>query len=408
MRDLLLSVCILGASLAPVSTARGQGTRPTPPTLTDLLAIAARQNPDIQAARYAIDSAHGEQQIARSFPNPAFAYAPGVPTQYLLSQQVDVGPDRLFRTRAAGHGKEAAARDLQDVVRRVTFSVRTGYYDLLLANALLDVNREQLDIVRQLLAADSVRLTHGDIPARDLAKTELAVAQAEAAFAKARANVRAASIQLQVLLGVLHPDTAFTVAGELHYRPVNLSEDSIAALAAAHRPDLLAADQRIAQGHALHSLATARLIPTPDVSLVYQPSEPFANGSNYAIGVGVTVPLFNWNGGERTRARAGLEQAELTRRRVGTQVQGEIATTLDSVRATKALAERYESGLLAKARGVLDTERYAYHAGAVSLLELLDAIRQYGSTRADYYIAVHDYWVSLAAIDRAVGQDVVP
>jgi outer membrane protein TolC len=93
---------------------------------------------------------------------------------------------------------------------------------------------------------------------------------------------------------------------------------------------------------------------------------------------------------------------------VGTQVQGEVATALDSVRATKALAERYERGLLAKARGVLDTERYAYHAGAVSLLELLDAVRQYGNTRADYFTAVHDYWVSLAAIDRAVGQDVVP
>jgi cobalt-zinc-cadmium efflux system outer membrane protein len=370
--------------------------------------MAARQNPDIQAARYAVDSVRGEQQIARSFPNPAFAYAPGVPSQYLVSQQLDVGPDRLYRTRAAGHGKEATAQDLQDVVRRVTFAVRTGYYDLLLANALLDVNREQLDIVRQFLAADSVRLAHGDIPARDVAKTELEVAQAEAAFAKATASAHAASIGLQVLLGIVHPDTAFTVAGELHYRPVNLSEESIAALAVAHRPDLQAADQRIAQGHALHSLATARLFPTPELSLVYQPSEPFANGSNYAIGLGITVPLFNWNSGERTRARAGLEQAELTRRRVGTQVQGEVATALDSVRATKALAERYEGGLLAKARTVLDTERYAYHAGAVSLLDLLDAIRQYGRTRADYYTAVHDYWVSLAAIDRAVGQDVVP
>lgn len=39
---------------------------------------------------------------------------------------------------------------------------------------------------------------------------------------------------------------------------------------------------------------------------------------------------------------------------------------------------------------------------------LLDAIREYPDTRAEYYGAVHDYWVSLYAVDRAAGQDLVP
>jgi len=241
-----------------------------------------------------------------------------------------------------------------------------------------------------------------------VAKTELEMARAEAAFARAQANVHAASVGLQVTLGIAHPDTAFTVAGELRYEPVSLPGDSVSSLAVANRPDVRATEQRIAQSRALHSLAIATLFPAPTLSLVYQPSQPFASGSNYALGVGFTLPLFYWNSGERTRARAGLEQAELSRRRVSTQVYGEVATALDSLRAAKGLAERYESGLLAKARAVLETERYAYQAGAASLLDLLDAIREYTDTRAEYYGAVHDYWVSVYAVDRAAGQDLVP
>lgn len=408
MRPLLLSLFLVSGSLAPLAAARGQVAQGLPPTLSDLLALAMRQNPDIQASRLTVDSAYGEQQIARGIPNPSLGIVPGNPFQYSAGEPVDVFPERLFRTRAAGRATDAARRDVQDVIRRVTFAVRAGYYDLLLANALRGVNREELDIVRQLLAADSTRLAHGDIPARDVAKTELELARAEAAFARAEANVHAASVGLQVLLGIAHPDTGFTVAGELRYEPVSLPEDSVNSLAVANRPDVRATEQRIAQSRALHSLAIATLFPAPTLSLVYQPSQPFESGSNYALGVGFTLPLFYWNSGERTRTRAGLEQAELNRRRVSTQVQGEVATALDSVRAAKALAERYESGLLAKARAVLETERYAYQAGAASLLDLLDAIREYADTRAEYYVAVHGYWVSLYAVDRAAGRDLVP
>jgi cobalt-zinc-cadmium efflux system outer membrane protein len=395
-------------NLARVVSAPAQTAPAPPPTLDELLAIARRQNPEIQTARLGVDSAYGEQQIARGIPNPSLAVVPGNPFQYAAAEPVDIGPERLFRTRAAGRGKAAVDQDLQDVIRRISFAVRAGYYDLLLANALRTVAGEQLDIVRQLLAADSVRLTHGDIPARDVAKTELELARADAAYARTRANVNAAAVSLELLLGVVYPDTAFTVAGELRYEPASLAEDSVRLLALSGRPDFRAADQRVAQGRALQSLATAALFPTPTVSLVYQPSEPFASGSNYAVGVGFTLPLFYWNGGERTRARAGLEQAEVSRRRVAARVRAEAVTALDSVHAAAALAERYEGGLLAKARAVLETERYAYQGGAASLLDLLDAIREYADTRAEYYGAVHDYWVSLYAVDRAVGRDLVP
>jgi cobalt-zinc-cadmium efflux system outer membrane protein len=120
------------------------------------------------------------------------------------------------------------------------------------------------------------------------------------------------------------------------------------------------------------------------------------------------LPLLYWNGGEREKGRAALEGAQLNATRLQAQAANDVATALDAYRSARGLAERYEGGLLERARTVLETARYAYGTGAISLLELLDAIATWSDTRSDYYTALHDYWVSVYAVERAVGRDFAP
>jgi cobalt-zinc-cadmium efflux system outer membrane protein len=378
------------------------------PTLRDVLDVALRQNPDILAARLKGDSAFAEQRIARALPNPTVATLTGVPFQYSATEALDLGPQRVFRTKAASRGTEAARYDLDDVTRQVAFSVRQSYYDVLLSQALRDLAVERRDIFRQVLAADSARLRSGDVPERNVTTSEVQLARAEADLTRADANVHGARLALQLLMGVPAPDTGFTVTGELRYQAVQIPADSLAAIAEAERPDVRAADTRVTQSRALSSLATSSLVPTPEITLSYQPAAPYTTGSNYAIGVGLSLPLFYWYGGERARSRAGLEAAEVASRRIRAQVGNDVATALDGLRAAQGLAERYASGLLAKAQAALETARYAYRAGANGLLDVLNAVQTYSDTKADYYTAVHDYWVSVHAVGRAVGRDFAP
>lgn len=333
------------------------------PTLRDVLAVAMRQNPDILAARLRGDSAHAELRIARALPNPTVATLTGVPFQYSATQAVDLGPQRLFRTQAAARGAAAARYDVEDGARQVAFGVRAAFYDLLLAQALRDIASERRDIFRQLLAADSARLKSGDVPERNVTTSEVQLARAEAGLTRSDAGVHAARLALQLLMGVSAPDTGFTVTGALSYTPVEIPVDSLNAIAEDERPDVRAADTRVAQSRSLASLATSALFPTPEISLAYQPAQPYTTGSNYAIGVGLSLPLFYWYGGERARSRAGVESAELASRRVRAQVANDVATALDALRAAQGLAQRYQSGLLAKAQAALETARYAYRWG---------------------------------------------
>jgi len=389
-------------------SALGAQLLPRNPALRDVLAYALRENPDLVTARLRADSAHGEQRIARALSNPALSVVPGNPTQYVANAAFDLGPDRVFRTRAAAQASAAARLDVDDVTRQVTFSVRQGFFDLLLAEAVHGIARGQDSTVRRLLQADSARFEAGDLALRDVSITELLFAHAEANLSRADAAARAARVSLQLLMGVRSPRTDFTVAGRLEYAELVIPVDSLMAIAQANRPDAAAAREREDQSRSLRARASALLVPVPGLNAVYQPAQPFASGSNYALGLSLVVPLWYWFGGERERAEAGVRAAAVARERTGATLESDVTTALDGFAAARVLARRYASGLLARAADAVEIQRFAYENGNASLTDLLTAINAFGDIQTDYYTALHDYWVGAYAVDRAVGRDLVP
>ena len=385
-------------------------TPTTAPNLEEVVARALRNNPDLALARLRADSAHGQQRIARALPNPQLGSAPNQPWQYTLTVPLDITPQRLFRTRAAGRGTDAALDDALDIQRQVKFSARQAFLDVLLAERQRDLADERRGVFRQLLAADSARWHAGDIPQRDLTKAELEEARADADYLRVVGQMHAARLALQLLMGMAAPDTGFLIAGELSYRAVDVPVDSLAQLAVRSRPDLRAAGERVEQTKAFDALATASLVPLPILTFshtaqIFPRGDLFTFGTRNSIGFGFTFPLFYFNGGERQMARVAVDQARVSARRLDAEVANDVATALDAYRSSRTLSERYESGLLARAQDVLETARYAYGTGAVSLLELLDAIATWSDTRAAYFGALHDYWIGVYAVERAVGRD---
>ena len=173
------------------------------------------------------------------------------------------------------------------------------------------------------------------------------------------------------------------------------------------RADVGAARQRTRASEAARRYATAQLLPIPELALVHQSPEPFPNGQHYALGVGAQVPVWNWFAGERARAAASLEQSRVAEVRTRAQARSDVASAINQFRAAAQLARRLDQRLLDKARGALATARYAYAAGALSYVELLDAVRTYGEIRVDAATAGHDYWVSAFAVARALDREVV-
>ena len=376
-------------------------------TLDEAVATALTANADAIFARLRVDSARGERRIAGALPPLALASIPQSPWQYSVSVPLDVGPQRFYRTHAATGALRAAGADELDTRRLIVFAVRQTFADVLLAETVRDVAREERGMLAQILAAGSARYRAGDVPERDVTKAELELARADAALTRADAQVHAARLSLQLVIGRSDPDTAAGVRGSLAYRAVPVP-DSLLALAAQHRPDILAARERAGQSQLLARLASAQLLPVPVASLVYQNGAPFPTGSPWGVGLGVQLPLLYWMSGERERSRAGSAAAAVAVQRTHAQVANEVLTAVDAYRSARSLAERYQGGLLARAASVVETTRYAYQAGAASLLELIDAIRVDAAVRVDDATARHDYWVAVYALCRATAMEFLP
>ena len=374
-------------------------------TLARAESFALRHNADLQMARVRADSAVAELGIARAFPNPLLQASPGLPSQYSVSFPIDVGPQRHYRVSSQRRGVSAVAYDTSDIRRQVLFAVRQAYCDAQLAAALYAIAGEQREIVRQVLTADSARLAAGAIPLRDVVKSRVELARAEAGLARASASARATRIALQIVMGVVKPDTGLVVTDTLEATELWIPPDSVISRAGTRRPDLLAANERVYARRSDVSFARSLLLPTPNIGLVSQPHDPFITGSHYGLAVGLALPIVNWFSGERSRAANSLQLAELARDRQTIQVRGELTVTQDSLNTARALLYRYNAGALALSDSALVMARYAYSSGATSLVDVFDALRTLSAVRADYVTALHDYRVSVFALRRAAGAE---
>ena len=377
-------------------------------SLSQAVAKALQHNFDVQTARFTVDSAKAERRIARAIPNPSYVASPNTPYQYGASITLDVGPQRVYRTRTAALGAAAADIDTHDVARTVTLSVQHAFYDVLLSDAM----REQMQLrhaaLQQIYQADSVRVLAGDIPERALARSAVELARTDVDLARTINDAQNARFALQVLLGNDGADTALVVDGTLEYHRSEMpSLDSMLTLAARGRPDLQAAELRIDQGRARQSLATSSLVPLPSLSYVRQFGAPFETGHYYSFGIALELPLLNNYRGQRERAQSALSIAALTRDRLAGQVQRDVVGARNNLLTQRAALERLSDGLRDAVQRNVTAARYAYERGATSLLDVLDAVRAEQEFHGAQLQAIHDYWISLFALNAAVGTSVV-
>jgi cobalt-zinc-cadmium efflux system outer membrane protein len=321
---------------------------------------------------------------------------------------LDIGPQRLFRVRSSRAGADASVFDLADGRRQLRFLVQQAFFDLMLADSLREVTRDERNLFRDLLAADSARVRAGDAPARNVGKSELELAKAEAALTQAGALARAQRLALQALMGVRRPDTTFQVSGSMSVQPIPALDTFVVDSLLSARPDIVAARRRVDASEDARRYAVAELLPVPGLGLVQQRAEPFPNGQHYALGVSVQLPVWNWFSGERSRAAASVDQSVVNEEKTRLAARTEIVTALDQFQAAAELAQRFDAGLLDKARRALNDARFAYDAGAIAYVDLLDAVRTYGQVRADALTAAHDYWVRAFAVSRAAARNLRP
>ncbi len=212
---------------------------------------------------------------------------------------------------AARHGREAVRHSLEATRRAVIFSTKEGYYGLLKAEALRDVQAEALELAQEQLRKTDSLFELGSASRSDLLKAQVQVGQAELALISADRSAETARAGLCYTLGIDVATAVEVVDPPAEEREVEIDSYDVDE-AISRRPDVQAAELSVVA--ARRSLLAAKAGRWPDLgfSLSYSRSEDSLGelgedlGDNHTRSMDLTlsVPIFNGLGTKASSARA--------------------------------------------------------------------------------------------------------
>jgi cobalt-zinc-cadmium efflux system outer membrane protein len=381
-------------------------------TISDAVSIFLQQNLQLLAARYDIDTAEAEKLTARLRPNPQLSVStadlplrftgPIIKEQtysYGISQTFELGGKRRKRIDAANANADLAQGQFQTVVWQLTNDLKRKFYTTLLAESLLKLAQENQKTFAETLQQTTELYKAGEISGLELTRLEVEKLKFDTDVANSERDYAVAVRDLRVTLGGDYRAMDIDVAGTLDYQPYEFSLVELRDKALAARPDLKAAQLSERAADASIRLQNAQRIP--DVTLGAGVDQVPLGTSTYSFGVGVTLPVFDRNQGERAKALIERQRAQNQQQLIANQLVSDVDKALVAFESQKRRVELYRTGVLTKVDQIQNLTEFSLKAGESSTLELLDAIRTRRDTLASYYQALFDYHMSLLDLELA-------
>ncbi len=390
-----------------------------PLTLQQAVERARTGNPALLSARQHVSATQAEKVTASLRQNPTFtllgqgANLPAINNYggntYFYAANVSRLFERGQKRRWRMEGAEATADETEsqyrDQERQLVLAVRTAFTNMLLAKAGLAVAQDNLTDYRKTVDLSKSRFDAGDITRTDFERIDLQQAQFESDVDNARLNLQQASAQLQLLFGDDRPSATIDITGTLEppVLPLTMADAETAALAA--RPDYTAARQALLVSQANAKYAIAGGTADPTLATEYE-----KNGVDNTIGFSVSVPLriFDRNQGEKERTRYEVDSSRFAVTAARNQVISDVDQAWLALDTAQRQAQRYNSHYLDEAGRVRDNLQFSYRNGNSTLLDYLDALRDYRAIHLSSLNANAQVWLSIHQLSYATATDIIP
>jgi len=425
----------LAASSAPVSDAQ------TParwwqlyddPVLNGLVADALAANTDIRVAVARLDRARASLRVARSdlLPQTTLSASPAygrLPADQRAAGakredwQVDAGLDvayeldlagRVRREIEAAHGDVGAAAADADAVRvAIVAETSRAYIEAASAAEQIKVARNIVDLLDHSAGITEKRFEAGRAEKLDVARLSTLAEQRRAEIPPLVAERDAALFRLAMLTGRT-PDALPAAAAARDTTPTLAQPIPIGdgGTLLARRPDVRAAERKLAADTARIGIATADLYPRITLGgSIGQSSAGFSD----LFGAGplrwLLGPLISWNFPNQSAARARIAEAKADRDGALAAFDGTVLRALqetDTALSGYAQALRRQQALTAAQDSAARAARIVQarqREGQVDYLSLIDAERT--NAEAEAALAQSKFAVAAAQIDlfRALG-----
>jgi outer membrane protein, multidrug efflux system len=327
------------------------------------------------------------------------------------SWEIDIFGGERRTVEAAEANYEAVTEDRADVVLTLLAEVARNYVELRGAQRRIEVARKDLAIERDLQALTQSLLTAGLAPQQDVLRAQAQVSDIEAAIPEFETGERAAAYRIAALIARPSAEMAAELSAArpipqaVSEVPVGLPSELLE-----RRPDVRAAERRIAAANARIGIAQADLYPHFSLTAVtgleslYFTSFSSASSGYYQIGPGISWRIFDAG---RIRFQVRAESARTDAAAAAYQ-----RSLLNAFRDVETALISYANAKIRRnnlaAESAADTQateiaKLLYEKGLESFLPVLDAERSLYAADDQLVQSERDSALALIALYKSLG-----
>ena len=417
-----ISAILLSGVLATHAFAQESPTSRTGPItpLSELLAEAEKNNPQIEAALQGWQAAKQVPTQVSTLPDPQFNLqhvSVGSPRPlagytnsdfaYLglgVSQDIPYPGKLRLKGEIAQREADVSQQQVESVRRAVLAELKGTYFQLAYLAKTLTILEQDGELLKQVEQAADARYRSGMGTQQDVLQAQLQKTKLLREIAMHHLQVGKLEAQLKQLLNRSQESPDIEPADLLETPIVQTYADLLAA-AQVQNPEIASAQKMIEKQSLQVDLARKDFYPDFNVQYMWQRTDPTQFRAYYMLSVGIKVPIYR-----SRKQRPELAQAEAEQLRARSefqaqsqQVTSELRTQYVTVQQTSELLRIHREGLSPQAQAEFRAGLAAYQSNKQEFHALLTAFLDVLRFDEEYWQNVSEYETAIARIEQITG-----
>src|SRR5271167_566908 len=389
-----------------------------PLTVGQLVEVAIEVNPQVRAAKEQWDAA--QHQILQNYApaDPTFTYGNldsskdfnAAVHAHSFSESFQFPGKALLQADEAKRTAEIAGLTYAAAVRDLRAGVETAYYQVLLDEALIGINAENIANLTQVVHVTQIQYTANQATQADLIGAEFAFAQAQLQQRQYQTNRSNNRVGLNQLLD-RRPASPLNLDEKIRLKRLEFPLDKAVNTATHTRQEILEA--ALAEKNSTTALKLAEMEYLPDYTVGYefdyilqpgaQPIPTVTQGNTFSIEF--NLPIFFWihQREDVHSAQHSLQAARYSINSVLSQTEATVTQLYQSAQFAYESAQEYSGSLIPLADKNFKVSLVAYQAGKVDFLTLSSALQSTYAARITYLQNANQFLAGEVALEQAMG-----
>lgn len=381
------------------------------------------RNLSLIAERYNIDMAQAQVLQAKLFENPVISLEQNVYNRlngkYFdfgkegeavveIEQVIHLAGQRNKQVRLEKINKEIAEYQFEEVMRTLRQELNEKFVEVYFLSKSIAIYEKEVNSLQVLLGGMKIQQEKGNISFMEISRLESMLFSLKKEKNERESDLLTTRGELNLLLNLPEDTQVQLSLDEEVLQQLDLSQLSFADLKAIinERPDQKIARSTVNASRANLKLQKSMAFPEFSVKGNYDRVGNFIN-DYFAIGVSLSVPIFNRNQGNIKAARFSIQQAGVQQEYAANRADMELFTAYTSLEKATQLYQSTNTDLERNFEKLITGVNENFTRKNISLLEFIDYYDSYKETCIQLYEIKKNVFLAMENLNTVVGQNVL-